>query len=82
MAAESADEEAKVKEWESLSPEDYKKAGESFDLSNFKYQNADPDPDEDAEYGQRNEKLMRLIAKNENHLPVSRLKFDIASLTK
>ena len=63
----AADEEPKVKQWESLSPEDYKKAGESFDLLNFKYQNADPDPDED-EYEQRNETLMRLIAKNENHL--------------
>ena len=73
----AAEEEVKVGKWESLSPEDYKKAGESFDLLDFKYQDEDPDPDEDAEYAKRNDKLMQLIAKQENHLPVSRLNFDI-----
>ena len=67
-----ADEEAKRRDqWESLTPEDYCKAGESFDLFNFKFQHADPDPEEEEEYGKRNENLLELIAKKENHEPVS-----------
>ncbi|CAH3027411.1 unnamed protein product, partial [Porites evermanni] len=63
------DEERKRRQWESLTPDQYRKAGESFDLLEFKYQNEDPDPDEDGEYGERNKKLLRLIEKKENHLP-------------
>ena len=64
------DEERKRRQWESLTPDQYRKAGESFDLLEFKFQNEDPDPDEDGEYGERNRKLLRLIEKKENHLPV------------
>ena len=64
------DEERKRRQWESLTPDQYRKAEESFDLVEFKFQNEDPDPDEDGEYGERNRKLLRLIEKKENHLPV------------
>ena len=47
------------------------KAGESFDLLDFKFQLADLDPEEDEEYGKRSEKLLQLIAKKENEVPVS-----------
>ena len=71
---EMADKEARRRDqWESLTPEDYCKAGESFDLLDFKFQPADPDPEEDEEYGKRNEKLLQLIAKKENQVPVSLL---------
>ena len=45
---ELAEKEAKRRDqWESLTQEDYCKAGESFDLLDFKFQPADPDPEED-----------------------------------
>lgn len=62
-----ADKEAKRRDqWETLTPEDFCKAGESFDLFDFAFQHADPDPEEDKEYGKRNEKLLQLIAKKES----------------
>lgn len=69
---EMADKEAKGRDqWEALTPEDFCKAGESFDLFDFAFQHAEPDPEEDEKYGKRNEKLLQLIAKKENQKPVS-----------
>ena len=65
------EEEGKVKLWDSLSEEDYRKAGETFDLLEFQYSvPASKDQDQSIEYQQRNEKLMRLMEKKENHQPV------------
>ena len=67
-----ANKEAKRRDqWESLTPEEYCKAGESFDLIDFKFQPADQDPEEVEEYGKRNKKLLQLIAEKENQVPVS-----------
>ena len=63
--------EGKVKLWDSLSEEDYRKAMETFDLLEFQYSvPASKDQDQGIEYQQRNEKLMRLMEKKENHQPV------------
>ena len=50
-------------------PDDYSQAGQSFDLLEFKFQDTDPDPEEDVEYLKRNERLVQLLAKKENQLP-------------
>ncbi|KAL9965925.1 hypothetical protein ACROYT_G029792 [Oculina patagonica] len=69
------DEEEKVTQWASLTDKDYRLAGETFDLLEFKYSMPDPEPEpDDAEYKERNEKLLHLIAKKENHQPVKILK--------
>lgn len=66
------EEEKKVEQWNSLSKEDYHLAGESFDLFEFKYTiPKEEQVDEDAEYKKRNEKYLNLLAKKENHQPVS-----------
>ena len=66
------DKEAKRRDqWEGVTPEDFCKAGKSFDLFDFIYQHAGPDPEEDEEYGKRNEKLLQLITKKENQKPLS-----------
>ena len=65
------DKEAKRRDqWEGVTPEDFCKAGKSFDLFDFIYQHAGPDPEEDEEYGKRNEKLLQLITKKENQKPL------------
>ena len=65
-------EEEHGKLWESLSEDDYRKAGQTFDLLNFTYVMPDPEQqDDDLEYQERNETLLRLIAKKENQQPVS-----------
>ena len=66
------EEERKVKLWESLTTDDYKKAGQTFDLMDFKYSEPEPDqPDDESEYLRRNEKLLRLLEKKENVQPLS-----------
>ena len=68
------EEEKKVKRWDSLSEEDYQQAGETFDLLEFRYtEPVEPvaHSEEDLEYRERDEKLLRLIEKKENHQPVS-----------
>ena len=58
------DKEAKRRDqWEGVTPEDFCKAGKSFDLFDFIYQHAGPDPEEDEEYGKRNEKLFAINQK-------------------
>ncbi|XP_068697524.1 uncharacterized protein [Montipora foliosa] len=54
--------------------EDYSQAGESFDLLEFHLQEADPDPEEDMEYGKRNKRVLQELAKKENQLPVKIVK--------
>lgn len=48
------------------------KLGETFDLLEFKY--TEPEPaahsEDDVDYKERNEKLLHLIKKKENHQPV------------
>ena len=56
---------------ESLFAEDYGKACGSFDWFDFKFQQANPDSEEDEEYGMRTEKLLKLIGRKENQIPVS-----------
>ena len=66
------EEERKVKLWESLTTDDYKKAGQTFDLMDFKYSELEPDQaDDESEYLERNEKLLQLLEKKENIQPVS-----------
>ncbi|XP_068687066.1 uncharacterized protein [Montipora foliosa] len=67
-------EASKRDQWESLTPEEYSQAGQSFDLLEFQFQDADPDPEEDVEYGKRIERLSQLLAKKENQLPVKIVK--------
>ena len=64
------DEEEKVMQWASFTDKDNSLVGETFDLLEFKYSMPDPEPD-DAEYKERNNKLLHLTAKKENHQPVS-----------
>ena len=68
------EEEQKVRKWDSLEEEDYRKAGETFDLLGFRY--TEPEPaaklDDDAEYKERDQKLLLLLEKKENHQPVSK----------
>ena len=67
------EEEGKVKLWDSLSQEDYRKAGETFDLLEFHYSEPTEDEDQSPEHQERGEKLLRLMQKKENHQPVSQL---------
>ena len=68
------EEEQKVTKWDSLKEEDYRKARETFDLLDFRY--TEPEPaaklDDDAEYKERDQKLLLLLEKKENHQPVSK----------
>lgn len=68
-------EASKRDQWESLTPEEYSQAGQSFDLLEFQFQDADQDPEEDVEHGKRNERLLQqLLAKKENQLSVKIVK--------
>ena len=67
-----AKEEELVKLWEWLTEDDYQKAGQTFDLLNFTYAMPDPDQqDDNTEYQERNDTLLRLMDKKENQQPVS-----------
>jgi len=64
-------EEKRIQQWESMTPEDYRTAGESFDLMDFRYaEPAEKEEDDDAEYQERAERLLRLIDKKQNYPPV------------
>ena len=54
----------RIQQWESMTPEDYRTAGESFDLMDFRYvEPAEKEEDDDAEYQERAERLLRPIEK-------------------
>lgn len=66
------EEEEKVKQWSTLTAEEYQEAGQSFDLFEMRYQEPDRDVEEikDEEYEKREKELERLIEKKNNHLQV------------
>lgn len=68
------DEEKKVDLWNSLSDEQYREAGQSFDFFELRYEEPDPETEEmGEEYQKREEELERLLKKKNNHLEVKNL---------
>lgn len=68
------EEEKRVELWNSLSDEQYLEAGQSFDFFDIKYEEPDPETEENGEeYQKREEELERLLKKKNNQLEVDNL---------
>ena len=67
------DKEEKVMQWASFTDKDNSLAVETFDLLEFKYSMPDLKPN-DAEYKERNKKLLNLTAKKENRPTINYFK--------